>query len=233
MKKFFVSPIWLVSFALVLVLFGAACRNNAPTATPAPPTEVVPTALPPAPTAPPLTDAPTAVLPTQIPPPAATAVVPTNPLPAPTNTTASGGAAPPGNPTRAASNQPVVENRGLLAGLYLASLRFEPSYPQRNEPVKFFATLINRTGKEQHYPVCAEVYRPGEPKAFGISNCDIVTIAPGTSEVLAGQWTATGIKECIPVRARAVLKDLEADNVFLPFTTLGGAIVWTDFNMCP
>jgi hypothetical protein len=202
----------------------------------------VPTALPPAPTAPPLTEAPTAVLPTQAPPPAATEANVTNPTTvpteAPTSAAANPTAATSGNaaqPTAAASNNkpaPSVD-RGPLTGLYVAGLRYEPAYPIRNDPVMFYATLINQTGKDQNYPVCAEIFRPGAGKSFGITNCDTVTIVPGTSQVFIGSWIATGIKECIPVRARAVLHEHDTDNVRLVFTTTKGGELWTDFNVCP
>lgn len=215
-------------FAFVLILIAAsvfaACRSNNPTSTPVPPTAVVPTALPPAPTAPALTDVPTAVVPTQAPQPTAIQVSPTN---APANPTASNDAS---NPT---SNAPVVVNSGPLAGLYLVGLRYDPTYPRNNEPLKFFATLINRTGKDQNYPVCVAIHRVGEPKPFGISSCDVVTIPPGTNEVSAGTWTGSGIKECLAVQARTVLKDLDQDNVYLPMTTTSGASPWTKFQVCP
>jgi hypothetical protein len=124
-------------------------------------------------------------------------------------------------------------DRGPLTGLYVTALRFDPTFPVKNTPIAFFATLVNTTGKAQHYPVCAEIFRPGEKKSFGISNCENMTLVPGTAEVFIGSWVATGIKECIPVRARVVLREQGQEDVRFVFTTTNGGELWTDFNMCP
>ncbi len=249
MKALFSPRTLFLCGILGVVCLSAACRAPAPTSTPVPPTVNMPTALPPAPTAPPLTEAPTAVLPTQAPPtataviptqppPTPTVIVPTNaPSPVPTNTTSSGVATPikPPTPT-SASGSAVVEptvDRGPLTGLYIAGLRFEPDYPRRNDPVMFYATLVNRTGREQYYPVCAEIFRPDAKKSFGITNCDNLTIPVGTNEIFIGSWTGTGIKECIPVRARAVLREQGEGEVRWVFTTTNGGELWTDFQICP
>ena len=239
-------------FALVLfgiVLLVVACGGDTPTSTPVPPTVNVPTPLPPAPTAPPLTEVPTAVLPTNTPLPTATAVVPPTEAAteaatlaataaataAATNTTASSAVAATSVATRSIpASQPTSNiDRGALNGLYVSNLRFEPDYPVNNDPVRFYATIINQTGKDQHYPVCVEIYRPDAPKPFGTSSCDVSTIVPNTSEVLAGYWTGSGIKECIPVRARPILKEEGEGEARLVFTTLNSGEVWVDFSVCP
>lgn len=241
MKSVFAPRNLFLLILAALVSLTAACRGPAPTATPPPPTGNVPTALPPAPTAPLLTQAPTAVLPTQAPPPAATDVPLTN-APAATTTATTAATNAPANPTAAnppsaqATNPPApvaTVDRGPLTGLYVTGLRFEPSFPRTNDPITFYATLVNQTGKEQHYPVCAEIFRPAAAKSFGISNCSNLTIVPGTSEVLAGMWIGSGIKECIPVRARAVLREEGEGEVRQVFTTTNGGELWVDFNVCP
>lgn len=244
----------LFAFTLLgALLLTAACGGGAPTSTPVPPTVKVPTALPPAPTAPPLTEAPTPIPPTIAPSPTATAVIPTK---APTNapTTAATSAAttaptikptnPPVNPTTSGAGttankptpiragnptSPPPVDRGPLTGLYIAGLRFEPDHPVTNDGIKFYATLVNRSGKEQNYPVCAEIFHPDQPKRFGNTNCDTVTIPTGTNEVFIGQWVVTGVKECIPVRARVILQEQGG----LVFTTVNGGAFWTDFTVCP
>lgn len=242
MQKFFVPRTLFAIVLFGIVLLVVACGGDTPTSTPVPPTVNAPTALPPAPTAPPLTAAPTAVLPTAtLPPPAATAVVPpteppaTAASPAPTNTTASSAGAAAANPTRRATTGGAASNvdRGALNGLYVSNLRFEPGFPRNNDPMMFYATIINQTGKDQHYPVCVEMYRPGAAKPFGTSSCDTSTIVPNASEVFAGYWTGTGIKECIPVRARPVLREAGEGEERLAFTTLAGAELWIDFSVCP
>ncbi|MCC7164009.1 MAG: hypothetical protein IT331_16045 [Anaerolineae bacterium] len=246
MQKMFVSRTLIALGLFGIILLGVACGGDTPTSTPVPPTTNPPTALPPAPTAPPLTaaptDVPTAVLPTATPPPpAATDVVPQTIAPttaassAPTNTTAASAGAAATKPAGRATAAPVLSNvdRGALNGLYVSKLRFEPGYPRNNDPVMFYATIINQTGKDQHYPVCVEIYRPDAAKPFGTSSCDTPTIVPNTSEVFAGYWTGTGIKECIPVRARPVLREEGEGETRLPFTRLNGAELWIDFNVCP
>lgn len=97
----------------------------------------------------------------------------------------------------------------------------------------FYATVTNTTGKEQYYPVCAEIFRPGGQKSFGITNCDNLTMVPGTSEIFIGSWIATGIKECIPVRARVVLREQNEDDIRLILRKANGSDLWVDFQMCP
>lgn len=244
MQKVFVSRTLFAAALFGILMLAVACGGDTPTSTPVPPTANVPTALPPAPTAPPLTAAPTAVLPTATPPPpTATAVVPptqaaaTEPAPAATNTTTTASAAAT-NPTRKATvsapaGAAANVDRGALNGLYISNLRFEPGYPRNNDQMTFYATIINQTGKDQHYPICVEIYRPGAAKPFGTSSCDTSTIVPNSSEVPAGYWTGTGIKECIPVRARAVLREQGEGETRLPFTRLNGTELWIDFSICP
>ncbi len=226
--------------ALFAVLLVVSCGRN-PTPTPtriAPPTEL-PTELPPAPTAPPLTAVPTPVLPTATPPlPPATTAVP-SPEPSTPTATATIGIptvtplAPVSNASTGGGAAATPVPQGPLTGLSISNLRYEPSYPQKLEPVNFYATLVNRTGKDQNYPICAEIFRPGAAKSFGITNCDTVTIVPGTAEVFIGSWIASGIKECIPVRARAVLREKGEGEARLVVPPVNGGELWVDFNMCP
>lgn len=242
MRKNFAYRSLFALTLLVTVFLSVACGGPSPTSTPVPPTVQVPTALPPAPTAPPLTEAPTAVLPTQAPADTATpppaAVTATTAAPAPTNTatrsvvrnTVSATRSPSGNPT--VPPAPPAQT-GPLQGLYVSAIRYDPTYPRNQEPLTFYVTIVNRGEREQNYPICVEIFRPGENKSFGISNCDTVNIPVGTHEVLAGKWTGTGIKECIPLRARAVLHEPDTDNVRLPLITLTGGELWRDFDICP
>jgi len=258
MRKFFSARTLIAFMIFGIVFLAAACRGPAPTITPAPPTAKVSTPLPPAPIAPPLTETPTEV-PTATPPPTATTVIPTavptsvptnTPTLAPTNAPTSALTKPPAtalanrtvsssgttvkNPTRVRpTNAPVpLVDRGPLTGLYVAGLRHEPNFPVSNEPIKFYATLVNRSGKEQHYPVCAEIFRPDEKKRFGSTNCANLTILIGTHEVFIGTWNDTGIKECLPRRARAILRE-QGSDIDLVFTTQNGGVLWIDFKVCP
>ncbi len=256
-KRFAPRSLFVLS-VLGLILMVVACGGNNPTSTPVPPTINLPTALPPAPTAPPLTEAPTAVVPTTVPaadtatPPAAPATA-TTAAPEPTNTTASvtvnttvptrrpatvssgsssGGNTKSGGNTNSGGGTPPPQ-QGPLQGLYVAGIRYDPTFPRNQDPLTFYVTVVNRNSREQNYPICVEVFRPGEAKSFGISNCDFVNLPVGTHEVMAGTWTASGIKECVPIRARAVLHELDTDNVRLPLVTLTGGELWKDFQVCP
>lgn len=225
---------WL--FFLVVgvgALVVAGCRHN-PTTTPIPLSATnVPTLLPPAPTGAPLTAAPTD-MPTLAPTAAAAAtsalptlVLPTDsgasvtiptvtPIPPSTGAPGGGGAAN------------AVRPRG---GVYITRLRMDPATPRNKELVNFFATFINTTGKDSNATWCVEVYRPGEKKSFGITRCDLKTIPPGTSEQVTTGWEIAGIRQCIPVRARAVLRD-ELD-VRTPYVQPNGSALWLDFSACP
>lgn len=238
----------LARFSTLLILIGgalglAACGGNpTPSPTPSVALTALPTFLPPAPTAPPLTAVPTAVLPTAVLPTEPPAPIPVTATSAPASAsgaatkipTALNSGAPKPTSAPAASGSPAtLVPEGPLTGLTVHALRFEPSYPQKLEPISFYATIENRTGKEQYYPICVEIFRPGEAKSFGISDCRTLTIVPGTAEIFAGTWTASGIKECIPVRARAILREADQDDVRLVLPPASGGELWSDFNVCP
>jgi|GEM_PF-1461513 hypothetical protein len=123
-------------------------------------------------------------------------------------------------------------NQGPLAGLFVAALRYDPPRPVRNDPVNFYATFVNRTGKDQNYPVCAEVYLPDHKNPLGTTDCNLTTIVPGTAEVPVGFWIGTGIKQCIALRARVVMREKGGEER-IPFTTVNGGELWTDFSVCP
>lgn len=139
-------------------------------------------------------------------------------------------------PTRASTRPrptigPVL-NVGPLAGMYVTGLRYEPSYPVRNNPVNFFATINNRTGKDQHYPLCAEIFVPDKPKPIGTTDCNLLTIPPGVSDIPIGFWIASGIKQCTQFRARVVMRE-QGGEERIPFVTEQGGEHWTDFGVCP
>ncbi|MBI4674359.1 MAG: hypothetical protein HY741_22170 [Chloroflexi bacterium] len=119
-----------------------------------------------------------------------------------------------------------------LTGLSIAGLRYEPPRPVRNDPVYFFATITNRTGQDQNYPVCADVFLPGRKNPLGTTDCNMVTMVPGTAEIPIGFWIGTGIKECIPLRARVVMRE-QGGELRIPFTTDKGAEFWIDLSVCP
>lgn len=159
------------------------------------------------------------------PPPPATAGIPTI-TPSSANRVTPATRVPSANTSGGAASGP-------LPGLAVTNLRYDPAYPQRNEPIVFYATVTNRTGKDQNYPLCAEIYdMPQRKNPLGTTNCDTVTIPPGTNELVIGYWIATGIKQCIPLRARVVYRE-QGGELRLPMTQTNGSEVWVDLGVCP
>lgn len=117
-----------------------------------------------------------------------------------------------------------------LPGLYVTSMRVNPK-PRKNEPITFFVTVNNTTGKSQTHKVCAEIYHPGDQKSFGITSCTTQVIPSGTSEVTTGAWVLTGIHACLPVRARPVVRN--EGETRLPLQQPNGSGLWLDLQVCP
>jgi hypothetical protein len=117
-----------------------------------------------------------------------------------------------------------------LSGLYVTRMRVNPK-PRKNEPINFFVTVTNTTGKPQVHKVCAEIYRSGETKSLGITSCPPQTISPGTSELMTGPWNLTGIHACLAVRARPVIRDVGETRLALQQPS--GAQLWLDLEVCP
>lgn len=116
-------------------------------------------------------------------------------------------------------------------GLYVTRLRAEPVKPRKGEPITFFTTFTNTTGNKQVHRLCVEVYRLGEDRSFGITSCPPQTVPLGTSELMIGTWTLTGIHECLPVRARAITNDEGEPRV--PLGMADGSPLWFDLTVCP
>jgi hypothetical protein len=225
------AVIGVLIFLLIILGFCAPNRQTSANPTTRPPatavviveTQAPPTAAPATAT---LVLAPTASEAT-----AAANAQPTNAPPAATETAAQPTAA---QPTRGAiaTQAAETERPGALGRLYIGAMRYEPPNPVRNEPVNFYVTMLNRTGKEQNYPLCVEIYLPDKAKPLGTTDCNNVTIPMGASEVPVGFWIGTGIKQCIQLRARAVMKE-QGGEERIPLTNLRGEQLWTDFGVCP
>lgn len=233
------AVIGVLIFLLIILGFCAPNRQASPPATPKPPatavviveTQAPPTAAPATAT---LVLAPTAsettaanTQPTNAPPAATdTAAQPTVASATETNVAA--------QPTRGAiaTQAADAERPGALGRLYIGALRYEPPNPVRNEPVNFFVTMLNRTGKEQNYPLCVEIYLPDKEKPLGTTDCNNVTIPVGANQIPVGFWIGTGIKQCIQLRARAVMRE-QGGEERIPLTNIQGEQLWTDFGVCP
>lgn len=236
------AVIGVLIFLLIILGFCAPNRETTPNPTARPPATavvIVETQAPPTLMQEPTTAAPTATLVLGGPTTAPTnepAAQPTTAAPA-TDAAAQPTSAPAATtnaqPTRAALATAVAQERpGALGRLYIGALRYEPPYPVRNEPVNFYVTMLNRTGQEQNYPLCVEVYLPDKAKPLGTTDCNNVTIPNGASEVPVGFWIGTGIKQCIQMRARAVMKE-QGGEARIPLTNLQGDELWTEFGVCP
>ena len=212
------SRVLFILATLSVLLLSAACRRNGTvTPTTSGPIPITETPLAVAPTAPPLTGAPTEI-PTQVIIPTATALVAS---PIPTDTVQS--QAPTGAATTAAS-----QSKGAI---FITRLRLSPSTPHNKENVTFFATFTNTTGQDENAAWCVEIFRPNESKSFGITRCDLKVIPKGVTEQAATSWQIAGIRSCIPLLARAVVRG-EGDTR-TPFVLPNGKAYWASFTACP
>lgn len=243
------AVIGVLLFLLIILGFCAPNRQTIPPATARPPatavviveTQAPPTAAPQTVTAVPATATLVVGGPTTAPANQATAQ-PTTAAPG-VATATTGGEQPTTastggeQPTQAAAATPLLTRTpaprpGPLGELYIGALRYDPPNPVRNEPVNFYVTMLNRTGKEQNYPLCIEIYLPDKARPLGTTDCNNVTIPTGAAEVPVGFWIGTGIKQCIQLRARAVMRE-QGGEARIPLTNTRGDELWTDFGVCP
>jgi hypothetical protein len=134
-------------------------------------------------------------------------------------------------PTRAAANTRVPASVGDGRAVYVTRVRIEPGVPRNKEDVTFIATMSNGTGRAQVFNLCAELFRPGEGRSFGITRCDGTSIPPGVSEQRSSGWQISGVRECIPVRARIVALGGAGERT--AFKQPNGRDLWFDFQACP
>ncbi len=154
---------------------------------------------------------------------AATAPAPTAPAPAAPTKVAQGKLPARVAPAANASANP-------FPGIYVTQMRIDPAYPHKNETIDFYVTFSNTSGQMQTFSVCVEAFRVGDIKSFGITYCPPQAIQPGTSELMTGGWVVTGIRECVPVRARPFVKE---GDIRTPFQQTNGSDLWLDFQVCP
>jgi hypothetical protein len=202
------------------LVFAACRRGDSATPTAGAGTPEAGTALPVVPTVPILTALPTfAPLPTVTGPALIPTVTPLVPSPIPTTNQSGGGSAPTPNP--------LAQARGTV---FITRLRLAPEVPHNKEDVTFFAVFDN-TGKSEQTPWCVEVFRPGERKSFGITRCNVKPIPNAVSEQATSGWQIAGIRECVPLLARAVIRDEEDNRT--PFHQPNGQDLWLNFTACP
>lgn len=130
---------------------------------------------------------------------------------------------------RARKNKTDMPPRG--DDIFVTGVRIDPPTPHNKESVSFFATFNNMSGRDIETRWCAEVFRPGEGKSFGISKCASDMIPRGTSEQDTFGWNIAGIHDCIPLRARIVRR--EDGDARIPFKQPNGQDLWLNFQACP
>lgn len=128
----------------------------------------------------------------------------------------------------------IAPTLAVKPGVYVNSLRLTPRAPKRGEPVTFFATFVNSTGKPQNYKWLVEIWEQDANKrnpygqADGLQN----NIPIGTNERATGDsWKVAGGGPCLPFRARVVYEDDQ--NRRVPFKQTNGAELWVNFQVCP
>lgn len=134
-------------------------------------------------------------------------------------------------PTPAASLPTAVSSK---PGVYVNSLRFSPRAPKRGQPVTFFATFVNSTGRAQNYKWLVEIWEQDANKKNRYGQADGLQqqIPVGTNERATGDsWKVAGGGPCIPFRARVVYQDDQSRAI--PFKQTNGADLWVNFQVCP
>lgn len=125
----------------------------------------------------------------------------------------------------------VTPATNLPPGIYITRLRADPTKPRKGDPINFFATVLNTTGGPQVHRLCAEIYRAGEDKSFGVTTCPPQTIPPGTNELNLGKTQVVGIHDCLNMRARAITSDEGEPRIAL--LQPGGGVLWFNLQVCP
>ena len=137
-------------------------------------------------------------------------------------------------PTIAIPDATVAPTVTFKPGVYVNSLRFTPRAPKRGEPVTFFATFVNSTGKPQNYKWLVEIWEQDANKKnpYGQADAQQQQIPSGTNERATGDsWKVAGGGPCIPFRARVVYQDDQ--NRRIAFKRTNGTDLWVNFQVCP
>ncbi len=136
-----------------------------------------------------------------------------------------------GTPTSAAATSaPVAPTLAVKPGVYVNSLRFTPRAPKRGQPITFFATFVNSTGRAASYKWLVEIWEADTTKRnrIGQANGQQPSIQVGTKELATEGWQI-GPGPCAPYRARVVYEDPSP----IPFKRTNGADLWVNFQVCP
>lgn len=133
-------------------------------------------------------------------------------------------------PTKASA----APTAAVRPGVYVNSLRFTPRAPKRGEPVTFFATFVNSTGKAQNYRWLVEIWEADTNKRnpYGQADAQDQAIPLGANERATGDsFKVAGGGPCVPFRAHVVYVDDAGRRV--PFLRTNGTELWVNFQICP
>jgi hypothetical protein len=117
-------------------------------------------------------------------------------------------------------------------GVYVASLRPDPSSPQRGKGVRFIASFANTAGAAKEFDWLVMIYQPDRKKAFGETGVTHITVPPGFSEIgTPDNWRVTGPGGCLPFYAQAYFQN--TDNSRVQFQNGTGGVASPGFQVCP
>lgn len=120
----------------------------------------------------------------------------------------------------------------LKPGVYIANLRRSPVLAKRGQPITFFPTFVNSTGKAQDYRWLVEIWQQSSNKRYGQADALQRSIPVGTHELAtASNWKVAGGGPCESFRARVVYEDDQSRRI--SFLRTNGTEYWQTFQVCP
>ena len=99
----------------------------------------------------------------------------------------------------------VIPTEQTEPGVYVNTIRFEPRAPKRGDPITFYATFVNSTGKPVNYTWLVEIWEqdPSKRNPYGQADALSREVPVGSSELATGDsWKVAGGGPCLPFRAR-------------------------------
>jgi hypothetical protein len=81
-------------------------------------------------------------------------------------------------------------------GVYVVSIRTDPSPPKRRDEVVFYPLMLNTTGAVASYRIVVYIYRPDQINRMGESFSNLVSLPLGQSEQVAPGWRLSGPGGC-------------------------------------
>lgn len=135
------------------------------------------------------------------------------------------------SPIRVATATPVA---AIPPGVFISRIRLSPAAPKRGQPVTFFVTFLNGTGKNQGFRWLVEIWEADTNKrnAFGQADAIQQEVRVGTSELAtSNSWKLSGGGPCTAFRARVVYGNDQGQRI--PFTRTNGSEFWFPFQVCP